>query len=146
MKTLFAATLVLSVSSLLAVAQTTNSPGQAASPPKRIAAADAAKHYDETVIVTGKVAQVSIRSRLVYLNLDKKYPECPMYCVVFARSTNQFGDLKQVEGKQVEIQGKIQQYQSKPQIVLSSSNQLKVVERAPEPAGVKTNQPASRSP
>jgi exonuclease VII large subunit len=132
MKTLFAVTAALSLSSFLVLAQDTKSASPQSPELKRISAAEAVKHYDETVIVTGKVAQLSMRPRIVYLNLDKKYPDAPMYCVVFARATNQFGDLKELEGKQVEVRGKIEEYQSKPQLILNSSNQLKVVT---EPAG-----------
>jgi len=137
MKTFIVVAAAFGVSFLLAAAQDTNAAASKASPPKRISAAEAEKHYDETVIVTGKVAQVSIRPRLVYVNLDKKYPESPMYCVVFARATNQFGDLKKLEGQQVEIKGKIEKYQSKAQIILSSSNQLTVIEKAAEPSESK---------
>jgi len=95
---------------------------------KKIGTAEADKHYQETCIVTGKVAQVTIREKLVYLNLDKKFPDTPLTCVIFARATNQFGDLKKLEGKQVEVQGKIDEYKEKLQIILNSTNQLKVVE------------------
>jgi hypothetical protein len=137
MKTLIAVAATLGLSSFLAAAQNTNTAASPASPPRRISAIEAEKHYGESVIVTGKVVQVSIRPRLVYVNLDKKYPESPMYCVVFARATNQFGDLKKLEGKQVEVKGKIEKYQSKPQIILNSSNQLDVIEMPAEPGDSK---------
>lgn len=121
-----AATLVLL--SLAAGAQEAKPAAPGPNIPKRISAAEAANHYQETVIVTGQVAQVTIRPKLVYVNLDKKYPQSPMYCVVFARATNQFGDLKRLEGKHVEVRGKIEDYQGKAQIVLTSTNQLKIFE------------------
>jgi DNA/RNA endonuclease YhcR with UshA esterase domain len=92
--------------------------------PKKIAAADAINHYQENVIVTGKVAQVTIREKLVYVNLDKKYPDTPLTCVVFAKATNQFGNLKQLEGKPVEINGKVEEYRDQPQIVLNSTDRV----------------------
>ena len=137
MKTLAAIVAAFGLSSFLAVAQDTNAATPKASAAKRISASEAEKHYDETVIVTGKVAQVSIRPKLVYVNLDKRYPESPMSCVVFARATNQFGDLKKLEGKQIEVKGKIEEYQAKPQIILNSSNQLKVIEKPAEPGDSK---------
>jgi len=100
---------------------------------KTIGATQAEKFFQETVVVTGKVAQVSIREKLVYLNLDEKYPDSPLTCVIFAKSTNQFGDLKALEGKPVEVRGRIEAYKDKPQIVLTSSNQLHVVETARKP-------------
>jgi DNA/RNA endonuclease YhcR with UshA esterase domain len=96
--------------------------------PKKIPATEADKHYEETITVTGKLAQVTIREKLVYVNLDKKHPDTPLTCVMFARATNRFGDLKQLEGKRVEVRGRIEEYKEKPQIILNSRNQLKVVE------------------
>ena len=96
--------------------------------PKRISPAEAKDHYQETVVVTGQVAQVTIREKLVYLNLDKKYPNTLLTGVIFAKATNQFGDLNKLEGKRVEITGTIDEYRDKLQIVLSSTNQLKVLE------------------
>jgi DNA/RNA endonuclease YhcR with UshA esterase domain len=137
--TLIATAAVFGLSAFLGTAQDTKTEVPKTSPPKRISAAEAEKHFQETVIVTGKVAQVTIRPNLVYVNLDKKFPETPLNCVVFARATNQFGDLKKLEGKQVEIQGKIEEYRDKAQIILNSSNQLKVVEKAVEPGDAKKN-------
>ena len=114
---------------LFAVSLAFAAPGQESkSELKKIGAGEADKHFQETCIVTGKVAQVTVREKLVYVNLDKKFPETPLTCVIFARATNQFGDIKKLEGKQVEVKGKIEEYRDKLQIVLSSTNQLKVVE------------------
>ncbi len=99
-----------------------------AEPPKRISAAQAKDHLEETLVVTGKIAQVSIRPNMVYLNLEKPYPESPFTGVIFADKTNQFTGLEKLKGKQVELNGKITQYRDKPQIVLTSSNQIQVVE------------------
>jgi DNA/RNA endonuclease YhcR with UshA esterase domain len=104
-----------------------------AKPLLKIGTGDATNHYSETMIVTGMVAQVSIREKLVYINLDKKFPESPFTCVIFARATNDFGDIKAIEGKPVEVSGKIEAYRNKPQIVLSSTNQLKVLQAAAGP-------------
>ncbi len=97
--------------------------------PKKIGTAEAEKHYQETCIVTGKVAQVTIREKLVYLNLDKPFPETPFAGIIFARATNQFGDLSKLKGKNVEIKGRVEDYKGKVQIILTSTNQLKVVEQ-----------------
>jgi DNA/RNA endonuclease YhcR with UshA esterase domain len=139
MKILLAIAASVGLLSFVANAQDTKAEAPGAAGPKKISATEAEKHYQETVIVTGKVAQVSIRPKLVYLNLDKKYPETPIYCVIFARATNQFGDLKKLEGKQVEIKGKIEEYQNKPQIILNDTNQLKVIEKAGEAGDAKKN-------
>ena len=137
MKALVAIGAAFALSLFFATAQDSKNDAPKTSAPKRISAAEAEKHYQETVIVTGKVAQVTIRPKVVYVNLDKKFPETPMYCVVFDRATNQFGDLKKLEGKQVEIKGRIEEYRDKAQIILNSSNQLTVIEKAVEPGDKK---------
>lgn len=116
--------------SFSAMAEDATPAAPSAKEPKRISADEADKHFQETCVVTGKVAQVSIREKLVYVNLDKKFPETPLACVIFARTTNQFGDLKALEGKSVEVTGRIDEFKEKLQIVLNSTNQLKVVESA----------------
>ena len=128
MKSLLALTitLVLAVPTLPA-ADTTNSPSI------KISAAQAEKHFQETLTVTGTVAQVTLRERIVYLNLDQPFPKAPLTGVIFARSTNQFGDLSQLQGKPVEITGRIDDHGGQLQIILNSTNQLKVVE-PPKPA------------
>ena len=94
----------------------------------KISAGEAVKHYDQEMIVTGKVAQVSIRPKIVLLNLDQPYPDSPFTLVIFPGATNnQFGDLKSLNGKNVEAKGKIQNYHNKPEIVLDSTNQLTVI-------------------
>jgi len=104
---------------------------------KKISAAEAKDHMGETLIVTGKIAQVTLRPKLVYLNLDEKYPQTPFSGIIFARATNQFGDLTKLSGQQVEIKGMIEAHREKPQIVLNSTHQLRVIEKSSEKAEEK---------
>ena len=97
--------------------------------PKIISAFEATNHVDETVTVTGKVAQVSIRG-MTYLNFEKPYPATPFSGVIFAAKTNLFTDLDKLKDKNVELSGKITLFRDRAQIVLESTNQLKVVEKA----------------
>ncbi|MGD1089760.1 MAG: hypothetical protein ABR955_13725 [Verrucomicrobiota bacterium] len=106
-------------------ADETNSPA-----PLKIGASEADKHYNQDMIVTGKVAQVSIRPYLVFLNLDKPYPDSAFTLVIFPSATNQFGNIKALDGKNVEARGKITNYHDRPEIELDSTNQLKVISPA----------------
>lgn len=72
------------------------------------------------------MAQVTIREKLVYLNLDKPFPDSPFSAVIFAKNTNQFDNLPALKGKNVEIKGTVEEYRGKPQIVLEGKWQLKV--------------------
>lgn len=58
---------------------------------KKVGASEADKHYDEYLTVTGKVAQVTIREKVVFLNLYETYPNSPFTGVIFTANTNQFG-------------------------------------------------------
>jgi hypothetical protein len=94
--------------------------------PAKIAATAADKHYGENGIVTGKVVQVTIRPRAVFLNFEQPYPDSPFTGVIFSRFTNQFGDLSSLTNKRVEVSGMIVNYQNKPEIVLTNASQLTI--------------------
>ncbi len=134
MKTCLLLVAALTLTANLAPADPTN-----AAAPAKIGAADAGKFYDQRMIVTGTVAQVTLRPTIVFLNLDQPYPNSPFAAIIHSENTNQFGDLKSLQGKAVEIEGTIKKYRDKPEIVLESSNQLTVVI-----AAVPTNTPAQK--
>ena len=103
------------------------------STPMKIGALDASKFYGREMIVTGRVAQVSIRPGIIFLNMDKPYPKSPFTLVIFPAATNQFGNLKAFKGKVVEAQGKIINYHNRPEMVLEKANQLRVTGTASGP-------------
>ncbi len=119
-----------------AYSQDTNSARTNSEPAKKIGAAEAGKHYNETLIVTGKIVQVSVRPSVVILNLDKPFPDSPFSAVVFSRATNRFGDLSKLQGKEVEIKGLVKQYRNKPEIVMENTNQLVIVGNGAAAGGV----------
>lgn len=107
--------------------------------PAKIGTADAEKYYDQEMIVTGTIAQVTLRPTIVFLNLDQPFPNSPFAVIIHSENTNQFGDLKSLQGKSVEIKGTIKKYHDKPEIVLDSADQLKVLE-----VSASTNAPATK--
>jgi DNA/RNA endonuclease YhcR with UshA esterase domain len=104
----------------------------ASADPSKIGAMDAKQYYGQEMIVTGTVAQVSIRPGIVFLNMDKPYPRSPFTLVIFPANTNRFGDLKTLKGASVEVKGKIVNYHNRPEIVLEKSSQLTVTGKASE--------------
>lgn len=92
----------------------------------KIGTADAASHFDEEMIVTGKVAQVTIRPAVTFLNLDQPYPNSPFTVVIFHGHSSFYGNANALKGKSIEIRGKIKNYQDKPEIAMDSTNQLAV--------------------
>jgi DNA/RNA endonuclease YhcR with UshA esterase domain len=81
----------------------------------------------ETKTISGVVAQVTARENMTYLNFDKPYPDMPFTGVIFASRTNQFSNLQNLEGRRVLITGKITQHDGRPEIIIDSTNQLKVM-------------------
>ena len=84
--------------------------------------------YNQSAVVTGKVAQVTIRSNVVFLNLEEPYPNSPFTGVIFKKDTNQFTDLVKLKGQSVGITGFVKQYDNKPEIVLTNASQLRVLD------------------
>ena len=128
MRTLFLMLMVLAVATRLLAddPSATALPKAGASALVKIGAADAANHYDQEMIVTGKVAQVTIRPTVTFLNFDKPFPQSPFSVVIFHGHSSFHGDANALKGKSVAIKGKIKNYQDKPEIVLDSTNQLTV--------------------
>lgn len=107
--------------------------------PLKISAADATNYYDQEMIVTGKVEQVTIRPTVTFLNLDGKFPDSPFAIVIIHGKSSYYGDANALKEKQIEIRGKITKYKDKPEIALDSTNQLTVLY-----SNDLTNAPATR--
>jgi hypothetical protein len=95
--------------------------------PQKIGATEATNYFDQTMTVTGTVAQVTVRPSIVFLNMDHPYPNSPFTLVIFSANAPKFGDLKSLNGKAVEATGEIKKYHDKPEMVLESTNQLKIL-------------------
>jgi hypothetical protein len=95
--------------------------------PAKISASEAKNYYDEDMVVTGKVVEVSVRPTITILDLDDPYPAAPFTAVIFPENVGQFGDVQKLDGEQVEITSTITEYRGKPEIILESTNQVKVV-------------------
>jgi DNA/RNA endonuclease YhcR with UshA esterase domain len=116
----------LSILAVLALTLEASAADTNAAASMKIGTADAASHYDQEMIVTGKVAQVTIRPTVTFLNLDKAFPDSPFSVVIFHGRSSFYADANAMKGKSIEIRGKIKNYQNKPEIVLDNMNQLTV--------------------
>jgi hypothetical protein len=87
---------------------------------------DAPKKIDETVCVTGKVVKVnsSGRSGTMFINFCDDYRKCAFSVVVFAKDLEKVGDVRALEGKTIEIHGKIKEYRGQAEMVLEDAKQL----------------------
>jgi hypothetical protein len=93
-----------------------------------IGAAQAAKWIGKQVVVTGVVAQVSVRPSLVFLNFDRAYPSNLFTAIIRTKNTNEFENLPALRGKAVSVQGQIKDYNGKPEMELTGKSQLKVLD------------------
>jgi hypothetical protein len=87
---------------------------------------DAPKKIDENVCVTGKVLKVnsSARSGTVFLNFCENYRKCPFSVVVFPRDLEKVGDVRALEGRVIEIHGRVKEYKGQAEMVLEDIQQL----------------------
>ena len=84
------------------------------------------QHIGETRCVTGKVLRVKVGVKGVhFLDFCEDYRVCPFTVVVFAGDLKQVGDIRQLQGKQVEIHGEIKQYDGRAEIILQRPSQLR---------------------
>ncbi|MEI6537711.1 MAG: hypothetical protein WCN98_20370 [Verrucomicrobiaceae bacterium] len=113
---------------------------------------EAAKHINETATVTGKVFGVSTSGKgTTFLNIGGRYPNHTFGGVIFAKNTDAVGDVKQYEGKEVSLTGRIEMSpDQKPQIVITKPDQIKlagtVAPPAPAPPVVTATKTAPPSP
>jgi len=96
--------------------------------PEEIGTAQASEYYDEDMVVTGRVVDVSVRSTIAILDLDQSFPNTPMTAVIFDDNFGRFGDLQKYNGHNVEITGTITEYHDKPEMVLEFPRQIKITD------------------
>jgi hypothetical protein len=86
--------------------------------------AEASKHVGSSACVSGTVLQVETgRGGAKVLNFCKE-KKCPFTVVVFPGDLKKMGDVEQLEGRQIEIKGTIQDYDGRSEIILRRSQQL----------------------
>jgi micrococcal nuclease len=92
-----------------------------------IPASEAAKHMGETGTVCGKVASARhLDNSITFLNFDKPYPDTPFTAIIRPENREKFGKPEETYlNRDVCVTGKIEEYNKKPQIVLTEPSQLK---------------------
>jgi hypothetical protein len=90
-----------------------------------IAIWEAKKHIGETRCVSGKVLRVKEDNRgVTFLDFCEDYLVCPFALVVFPSDLKHVGDVRQLQGKMVEIHGPVKEYDGRAEIVLERARQL----------------------
>jgi len=88
---------------------------------------EAGDYLGKDVTVKGLVADIYKSEKVAYLNFVEKYPENPFTAVIFASRFSSFPDIDKYEFKTVEVTGRVTSFKGKPQIILDSESQIKVV-------------------
>lgn len=96
-------------------------------PVAKISPVEAADYTGKKVVVKGLVVGVYKSEKVAYLNFVEKYPKTPFTAVIFASKFEDFGSIEDFEGKTVEVTGIVSKYKEKPQIILNSKSQLKII-------------------
>jgi hypothetical protein len=83
------------------------------------------EHIGETQCITGKVIRVEEGSRGVrYLDFCEDYRLCTFSVVVFPYDLKKVGDVRQLAGKIIELNGEVKEYDGRAEIILEDSKQL----------------------
>lgn len=86
----------------------------------------AGAHAGEQACVAGRVLRVyASKSGNTFLDFCEDYRSCPFTSIIFASDRSNFGDLTALQGRQVELRGKIQLYHDQPEIVLKEASQIR---------------------
>ncbi|MBZ5569347.1 MAG: hypothetical protein LAN64_16040 [Acidobacteriia bacterium] len=87
---------------------------------------EAEKRIGDQACVTGKVVKVAqSKAGTFFLNFCEKYQDCPFTVVVFPSNLKDVGDVRELEGKMIEIWGRITIWRGHAEIVLRDAHQLK---------------------
>lgn len=87
--------------------------------------AEANKHLGTSRCVTGKVVKITHSEQgTTFLNFCEDYRVCPFQIVVFRGDLPHVGDVRHLVGKNIEIHGKIEDYDGHTEIVLKRLRQL----------------------
>ncbi|MFA5165797.1 MAG: hypothetical protein WC449_00645 [Candidatus Paceibacterota bacterium] len=90
---------------------------------------DAQNFAGDEICVRGALLKVFVsKSKTVFLDFCENYNQCPFTAVIFKSAAAKFDNLKEYEGKIVEIRGMVKTYKGKPEIILDKPEQIKIVQ------------------
>jgi hypothetical protein len=88
---------------------------------------EAVRHVGEQAIVFGKVDEVLYaKNGNIFINFGGEYPYNDFTGLILKEDTQKFENLKNLQGKEVEIIGMIKEFNSMAEIVISDTSQIKI--------------------
>jgi hypothetical protein len=86
---------------------------------------EAGKHVGEVKCVAGTVIRVKQGARGVhFLDFCDDFRLCPFTVVIFPSDLKSVGDVRQLQGRMVEIHGQVKEYDGRAEIILEEYRQL----------------------
>lgn len=87
---------------------------------------EAPQHVGESRCVKGKVVNIGeSKGGSKYLNFCEDYKKCAFSVVIFGSNLKDVGDVAELNGKDIEIFGKITTYRGRTEMILRDVRQLK---------------------
>lgn len=88
----------------------------------------AAQSVGKSACVAGRVLRVfTSRAGNTFLDFCADYRTCPFTAVIFSEDRARFGDLGQLQGRQVEIRGLVSYYNQRAEIIIHDPQQIRPV-------------------
>jgi len=95
------------------------------SPQNCLSVAEVRQQVGKANCVTGTVVRVERSGHgVTFLDFCPEYRSCPFTVVVFPSDLRKLGDVRQLQGRVITIQGKIEKYDQRAEIVLRHAQQL----------------------
>jgi DNA/RNA endonuclease YhcR with UshA esterase domain len=92
---------------------------------EKISAKDAADYIGDTVTVVDTVNEVYLsKSGIYFLNMGDQFSNNAFTAVIFKSDASKFHDIKSLEGKVIEVTGRVKFYRGKPEIVVEEREQV----------------------
>jgi hypothetical protein len=86
---------------------------------------EALNHVGEVQCVTGKVVRVGRGDAgITYFDFCEDHNACPFSAVIFLHDLKTIGDVRQLAGRVVEINGPVKEYDGHAEIIVEESRQL----------------------
>jgi len=102
-----------------------NSSSDSQEPQNCLTVAEAQKHVGKTNCVKGTVVCVEEgHNGVTFLDFCTDYRSCPFTVVVFRGDLKSVGDVRQLQGRDITIKGRIEEYDDRAEIVLRHPQQL----------------------
>lgn len=88
-------------------------------------------YVGKSVLACGKIAQVTVRSEVTYINLDRPYPNHTLALIIWQSELSsyesRFGNLSMLQGRRVCARGLIEEYRKNLQIIMKNPQFLRLM-------------------